>query len=108
MTQLFQSETAPVDLRVIDTEGSPLLNEVAVFDGRGHLLYEALTPESSHGYFSTDQTRPLPDLLRDLKPLLEGHPVVAHQADHDRSVLTASFESCGLTAPSLEWRCTLQ
>ena len=108
MTQQLQSETALADLRVIDTEGFPLLNEVAVFDGRGQLLYEALTPESSHGYFSSDQTRPLPDLLRDLKPLLEGRPVVAHHADHDRNVLTASFESCGLTIPALDWRCTLQ
>lgn len=104
----FPAQTAPDDLRVIDTEGSPTLREVAVFDGRGRLLYEARTPEHEGAYFAADLTRQLPELLRELRPLLEGHPVVAHNAAHDSAILSASFESCGLTPPALEWCCTLE
>ena len=108
MPQPFPAQAAPDDLRVIDTEGAPLLREVAVLDGRGRLLYEARTPDHEGSYFSADLTRPLPDLLRDLRPILEGHPLVAHNAAHDSGVLAASFEACGLTPPVLEWRCTLE
>jgi hypothetical protein len=93
---------------VIDTEGAPLLREVAVFDGRGRLLFEARTPEHDGDYFAADLIRPLPQLLRELRPLIEGHPLVAHNAAHDGGILAASFESCGLTAPDLEWQCTLE
>lgn len=104
----YPAETTSDDLRVIDTEGTPLLREVAVLDGRGRLLYEARTPDHEDAYFAADLVRPLPDLLRELRPLLEGHPVVAHNAGHDGGVLAASFESCGLTPPSLDWLCTLE
>jgi hypothetical protein len=38
MPQPRLPEPSPSDLRVIDTEGAPLLREVAVFDGRGRLM----------------------------------------------------------------------
>ena len=108
MPQPVPALASPDDLRVIDTEGTPLLREVAVLDGRGRLLYEARTPDHEGPYFAADLTRALAELLRDLRPLLEGHPVVAHNAVHDSGVLSASYESCGLTPPALEWHCTLE
>lgn len=96
------------DLRVIDTEGTPILREVAVFNGHGQLLYEARTPDEDGEYFAADLIRPLPELLRDLRQLLQGHRVVAHNAPHDSGVLAASFEACGLQPPALDWQCTLK
>jgi Cdc6-like AAA superfamily ATPase len=96
------------DLRVIDTEGTPVLREVAVLDGRGQLLYEARTPDEDAEYYAADLIRPLPELLRDLRQQLQGHRIVAHNAPHDSGVLAASFEACGLQPPSLEWHCTLE
>ena len=96
------------DLRVIDTEGTPILREVAVLNGHGQLLYEARTPDEQGEYYNADLARPLPELMRDLRQLLQGHPVVAHNAAHDSGVLTASYEACGLQPPALDWRCTLE
>ena len=100
--------TQAADLRVIDTEGSPLLREVAVVDGRGQLLYEARTPDQQAEYHAADLVRPLPELLGDLRQLLEGHPVVAHNVGHQSGVLEASYAACDQTPPSLAWQCTLE
>ncbi len=96
------------DLRVIDTEGTPVLREVAVLDGRGQLLYEARTLDEDAEYYAADLIRPLPELLRDLRQQLQGYRVVAHNAPHDSGVLAASFEACGLQPPALDWHCTLE
>lgn len=96
-----------MDFRVIDTEGHPVLREVAVIDSHGQLLYEARTSDQEESYYAADLVRPLPDLLGDLRGLLQGHQVVAHNALHDRGVLEASFRSCALNPPHLDWICTL-
>jgi hypothetical protein len=94
------------DFLVIDTEGAPILREVALVDARGELRLEARTPQSDDSYHSVDLIRPLPDLLRELRALLRGHRLVAHNASHDRAVLQASYQSCGLEPPVLDWLCT--
>jgi Cdc6-like AAA superfamily ATPase len=91
---------------VLDTEGSPILREVAVVDERGQLIFEARTPGEEDSYFSQDLVRPLPDLLRELRDLLRNRQVVAHNAAHDRAVLEASYSACGLQPPILQWLCT--
>jgi hypothetical protein len=96
------------DFVVIDTEGSPILREVALVDARGELLLEAFTPHQDDAYHSSDLVRPLPDLLRELRSVLRGRQLVAHNANHDRSVLIASFEACGLNPPVLDWLCTVE
>lgn len=95
------------DFRVIDTEGTPVLREVAVYSSRGELLLEARVPDEEDSYFAADLVRPLPDLLRELRHLVDGYRVVAHNAVHDRGVLEASFQTCGLNPPQLDWDCTL-
>jgi hypothetical protein len=94
------------DFLVIDTEGAPILREVALVDARGELRLEARTPQSDDSYHSVDLIRPLPDLLRELRALLRGHRLVAHNVSHDRAVLQASYQSCGLEPPVLDWLCT--
>lgn len=91
---------------VLDTEGSPILREVAVVDDRGQLIFEARTPGEEDSYYSQDLVRPLPDLLRELRDLLRSRQVVAHNAAHDRAVLKASYSECGLQPPAFQWCCT--
>jgi DNA polymerase III epsilon subunit-like protein len=91
---------------VLDTEGSPILREVAVVDDRGQLIFEARTPDEEDSYYSQDLVRPLPDLLRELRDLLRNRQVVAHNAAHDRAVLETSYSACGLQPPILQWLCT--
>ena len=43
------------DILVIDTEGAPILREVAVVDGHGELLLEAQTSGHGDSYHSSDQ-----------------------------------------------------
>jgi len=94
------------DLRVIDTQGAPLLQEVAVLDGRGQLLYEARTTAEEAEYHAADLIRPLAELIRDLGQLLAGHPVVAHNARDHAAVLEASAAACALAPLALSWQCT--
>ncbi|MEA5416006.1 3'-5' exonuclease [Synechococcus sp. BA-132 BA5] len=96
-----------MDFLVIDTEGAPILREVAVVDSHGELLLELHAPVQGGNYHSSDLVRPLPDLLKDLRSLLRGRRVVAHNASHDSTVLRASFEACGLNPPVLDWHCTV-
>jgi len=95
------------DFLVIDTEGSPILREVALVDSRGELILEKQTPDNGANYHNSDLVQPLPDLLRELRELLRGRLLIAHNAKHDSAVLKASFEACGLTPPMLKWHCTL-
>ena len=85
----------------------PSCREVAVVDGHGELLLEAQTSGHGDSYHSSDLTRPLPDLLRELRSSSRGRRLVAHNASHDSAVLSASFEVCGLTPPVLDWHCTV-
>lgn len=96
------------DFRVIDTEGTPLLREVAVYNSRGLLILEARVPDQDDSYFAADLARPLPELLRDLRSLLQGYCLVAHNAAHDRGVIEASFRANGLNPPHVDWLCTVE
>ena len=95
------------DFRVIDTKGTPLLREVAVHDSRGRLILEARVPHGEESDYAADLARALPDILGELRQLLPGQPLIAHNAAHDRVVLEASFRHCGLVPPELDWVCTL-
>ncbi|MFM7675336.1 MAG: exonuclease domain-containing protein [Synechococcus sp.] len=91
---------------VIDTEGTPTLREVALINDKGNLVLEAFVAGENDTYHTSDLARPLPDLLRELREILRGCVVVAHNASHDSTVLKASFEACGLSPPVLDWHCT--
>ncbi|MEB3199618.1 MAG: hypothetical protein VKK62_03690 [Synechococcaceae cyanobacterium] len=108
MTPALPSDATADSLRILDTEGSPLLRQVAVLDGRGQLLYEAQVEDPQAEYYAADLIRPLPELLRDLRERLQGCVVVAHHASHDQAILSNSFQHCGLNPPKLEWQCTLE
>lgn len=51
------------DYLVIDTEGTPLLREIAVLDGRGQVLYHAYAQESAENQTLRRPLEPLPAIL---------------------------------------------
>lgn len=96
LTACFSLQPNADELRVIETAGTPVLREVVVLDGHGQLVYEERTADEDGESYAADLERALPELLRDLSQLLQGHCVIAPNAPHDSGVLAASFEACGL------------
>ncbi|MCG9892903.1 MAG: 3'-5' exonuclease, partial [Thermosynechococcaceae cyanobacterium MS004] len=92
---------------VIDTEGRPLLHQIAVVDHTGRLIYEAFTP-SKAGNTNPDYVKPLSTILHELSALSREQLLIAHNADHDRDVLRYSYASVGLNPPDWKFVCTYQ
>ena len=92
---------------VIDTEGRPLLHQIAVVDHTGRLIYEAFTPDKA-GSTNPDHVKPLSTILHELNALSHDHLLIAHNADHDRDVLRSSYASVGLNPPIWRFVCTCQ
>lgn len=66
---------------VVDTEGKDTLCEIAIIDKDGILIYEKFVED--------DFTK----TLREIKPILESHLIVAHYAKHDISIIKNSYKS---------------
>jgi DNA polymerase III epsilon subunit-like protein len=92
---------------VIDTEGRPILHQIAVVDHTGRLIYEAFTPNKA-GSTNPDYVKPLSTILHELNVLSHNHLLIAHNADHDRDVLRSSYASVGLNPPIWRFVCTCQ
>ncbi|NJK63916.1 MAG: exonuclease [Synechococcaceae cyanobacterium SM2_3_1] len=90
---------------VIDTEGSPLLREIAVFDHHGKLIYEAFSTESPVQGRRRLHDKPLARILEDLTALVSDQTLVCHYAQHDRQVLAHSFHHVGCPSP-FRLKCT--
>ena len=99
--------TAPSRFFVIDTEGHPLLTEVALIDDTGQLVYEACTPETQRPN-TAPLVQPLADILTQVSHLTRGATLVAHHRQHEQTVLRASYQSLGLTSPPWRFRCTYE
>jgi DNA polymerase III, epsilon subunit and related 3'-5' exonucleases len=74
---------------VIDTEGNPNLEEIALIDSSGKLIYHAYTQEYSPHH---PQPKPLAQIVADLRRLAQGKTLVFHQADHDLKILKQAFD----------------
>ena len=92
---------------VIDTEGRPLLQEVAIVDHTGRLLYEAFTPDIERRV-NPEQQKPLVDILSDIRNVTRDVVTIAHNAEHDRHVLKNSYASVGLSYPNFKFECTFK
>jgi DNA polymerase III epsilon subunit-like protein len=91
---------------VIDTEGKPLLREIAVFDQHGQLIYEAFSTESPVQGRQRINHKPLARILEDLTALVSDQTLVCHYAQHDQQVLAHSFDYVGLPLPRFHLKCT--
>ncbi len=91
---------------VIDTEGNPLLREVAVFDHQGQLIYEAFSTESPVQGRRRINHKPLARILEDLTALVSDQTLVCHYAQHEQQVLAHSFDHVGMLLPPFRLKCT--
>jgi DNA polymerase III epsilon subunit-like protein len=92
---------------VIDTEGSPILNEIAIIDGQGQLIYEAYTATDK----SKLHSKPLAQVLQDFLAIaLTPQPktIVCHFAEHDRQILKNSCRKAGIKWQELTFVCTVE
>jgi DNA polymerase III epsilon subunit-like protein len=74
---------------VIDTEGNPNLEEIALVDSSGKLVYHAHTQEYSPDH---PQLKPLAQIVADLRRLAQGKTLVFHHAEHDLKILKQAFD----------------
>jgi hypothetical protein len=92
------------DYIVIDTEGLNILNEIAILDAQGHLLFEGFVKGHQVGH----DCYLLAELLQWLTEFAEQKKIVCHYADHDEQVLRKSFIVAGLPWPGFHFICTWQ
>ncbi|MGB3188216.1 MAG: exonuclease domain-containing protein [Limnoraphis sp.] len=94
------------DYIVIDTEGNPLLKEIAVIDSSGILIFEAIVTNSSQSIKTGMRGQPLVEVLNNFIKVIQNKILVFHYAEHDLKVLYYSFKAAGITPPKLTIRCT--
>ena len=71
-----------MDYLVIDTEGGDFVDEIAIIDKKGELIYEKFFKEK--------------DEIKECFELLQNKNLVAHSAKHDKEILEKSFKEVGL------------
>jgi hypothetical protein len=92
------------DFIVVDTEGQSVLDEIAILDAQGKLLFEGFVKghQAGHDCYSLAQ------LLQRFTELAQQKSIVCHYADHDEQVLRRSFRAADLTWPGFHFICTWQ
>lgn len=93
---------------VIDTEGKPLLQEIAVFDHSGKLVYEALAEEDTTQGALRLNRKPLVRVLQEFKEIANNQILIGHFAEHDRRVLLNSYRKAQISPPTITFRCTCE
>ena len=93
---------ARCDFIVIDTEGRDTLNEIAVLDAQGNLLFEGFV----QGHEAGHDVYPLAELLSRFTAFAEKKKIVCHYAEHDEQVLRKSFAAAKLSWPDFYFICT--
>ncbi len=92
---------------VIDTEGRPLLREVAVINSGGEIIYEAFT-KRKNSHTNLGNPKSLKAIVDDLSSLVGSSILIAHNSSHDRQVLQNSYAEVHQTQPDWNFKCTYQ
>jgi DNA polymerase III epsilon subunit-like protein len=79
------------DFIVVDTEGKNILNEIAIIDRRGKLIYEAFVEDYLQHYEIKLNCKSLVDIVTDFREIVGERTIVCHSVSHDRQVLKNSF-----------------
>uniref|UniRef100_UPI0040563CFB 3'-5' exonuclease n=1 Tax=Candidatus Electrothrix sp. TaxID=2170559 RepID=UPI0040563CFB len=90
------------DFIVVDTEGQSVLDEIAILDAQGNLLFEGFVKGHQVGH----DLYPLAELLHRFTELAQQKSIVCHYADHDAQILRKSFAAAGLSWPGFRFLCT--
>lgn len=94
--------SSSADFIVVDTEGRDTLNEIAVLDAQGSLLFEGFV----QGHEAGHDLYPLAELLPRFTAFAEKKKIVCHYAEHDEQVLRKSFAAAQLPWPGFHFICT--
>ena len=94
------------DYVVVDTEGNPLLKEIAVIDSLGNLIFEAIVTNSSQPSKPGIRVQMLETVLNNFLKVIQNKILVFHYAEHDLKVLYYSFKAAGIVPPKPTVKCT--
>jgi DNA polymerase III epsilon subunit-like protein len=93
---------------VLDTEGRDYLKEIAVFDDRGKLIYQAWVNEHPENSTQRLHTYPLKQVVSEFLEIVKSRPIVCHQAKHDRHMLQKACQQSKIRFPNLNFICTVE
>ena len=111
---------AAIDFETANNERTSVcaVGVVVVHDGMiTDTFYSLIQPEPNYynywcrqvhglGHEDTDDAPVFPDVWAQIEPLIEGLPLVAHNAAFDKSCLKAVFRCYGMDYPDYEFHCT--
>ncbi len=93
---------------VIDTEGQPVLRELAIVDHQGNLIYEASAENQAQNSTISLQTKPLKVIVQEFLEIAQSKTIICHYARHDIDVLRNTFQSVGIPRPPLTFECSFK
>ncbi len=93
---------------VIDTEGQPLLREMAIVDHQGNLIYEAFADDPTQNSASHPHAKPLKMIVQEFLEIAQSKTIICHYARHDIEVLRNTFQSVGIPRPPLTFECSFK
>lgn len=91
------------DFLVIDTEGNPLLTEIAIVNSVGKVIYFT---EIKQKYKIQPHAKPLTQVLQEVSTLIQNKTLVFHYAEHDLKILANSFKNQNITLPNFLSQCS--
>jgi DNA polymerase III epsilon subunit-like protein len=93
---------------VIDTEGIEVLREIAVIDHQGKLIYEAFVDGHERNRSIHHSRKSLEQIVRELAIIIAHKTIVCHYAEHDRAVISRSFDQAQIPHPQVTFLCTCE
>ncbi len=93
---------------VVDTEGRTKLNEIAVINNKGELIYEAFAQEYDGHYEIRLNRKPLQQIIADFINVAKNKLIICHSDDHDIRVLKNTFTKVGINWIDFRFDCTCQ
>ncbi len=91
------------DFLVIDTEGNPLLTEIAIVNSTGKVIY--FTEVKQKGKIQP-HAKPFLQVLKEVSLLIQNKTLIFHYAEHDLSVLKNSFKNQQIISPAFNYQCS--
>jgi len=93
----------PQNFLVIDTEGKPLLTEIAIVNEMGKVIYFT---EVKQKYGVQPHAKPLLQVLQAVSPLIQHKTLIFHYAEHDLNVIESSYKNQHLDMPIFSHQCS--
>ncbi len=91
------------DFLVIDTEGNPLLTEIAIVNSVGKVIYFT---EIKQKYKIQPHAKPLLQVLQEISNLVQHKTLIFHYAEHDLNILKNSYKNQQVNLPVFQHQCS--